>query len=96
MMVQALAVDYHIALAPVLIRGAGYRLCARGRGAGLASSVAVAIAVLMLWTYFHKLERYVGFDPAQLRPQTAVGRSSSRSAGRGEFAIVFIWDGVIY
>ena len=69
MMVQALAVILNIALAPVLIAGWGTGRALGVAGAGLASSVAVGIAVLMLWMYFRRLERYVGVDPAQLRPR---------------------------
>ena len=71
MMVQALAVIINIALAPVLIAGWGTGHALGVAGAGLASSIAVLIGVLMLWIYFRKLERYVGFDPAQWRPQLA-------------------------
>jgi Na+-driven multidrug efflux pump len=52
----------------------------------------------MLWMYFRKLEHYVGVDLAQLRPRL---RQWTRilnvglPAG-GEFAIIFIWMGVIY
>src|SRR5205807_2733266 len=69
MIVQALAVTLNIALAPVLIAGWGTGHAFGVAGAGLASSVAVLVGVLMLWVYFHKLERYVRFDPAQWRPQ---------------------------
>ena len=69
MLVQALAVIINIALAPVLIAGWGTGHALGVAGAGLASSIAVLIGVLMLFAYFRKLERYVGFDPAQWRPQ---------------------------
>jgi putative MATE family efflux protein len=98
MIVQALAVIINIALAPILIAGWGTGHAFGVAGAGLASSVAVLIGVLMLSAYFYKLERYVSVDPAQLRPR---GRQWKRilnvglPAG-GEFAIIFIWMGVIY
>src|SRR4029077_19070216 len=69
MIVQALAVMINIVLAPVLIAGWGTGLALGVAGGGLASSVAVVMGVLMMWIYFRRLERYVGFDPAQIRPQ---------------------------
>jgi putative MATE family efflux protein len=98
MIVQALAVIINIALAPVLIAGWGTGRALGVAGAGLASSVAVAIGVLMLWMYFRKLERYVGVDPALLRPQARQWKrilNVGLPAG-GEFAIIFIWVAVIY
>ena len=52
----------------------------------------------MMWMYFRRLERYVGFDPAQIRPQLRQWKrilNVGLPAG-GEFAIIFIWMGVIY
>src|SRR5215813_1585538 len=98
MLVQALAVLINIALAPILIAGWGTGHAFGVAGAGLASSIAVLIAVLMLFVYFHKLERYVGFDPAQWRPQLRQWKrilNVGLPAG-GEFAIIFAWMAVIY
>jgi putative MATE family efflux protein len=98
MIVQALAVMINIALAPVLIAGWGTGLALGVAGAGLASSVAVLMAVLMMWIYFRRLERYVGFNPAQIRPQLRQWKrilNVGLPAG-GEFAIIFLWMGVIY
>jgi Na+-driven multidrug efflux pump len=98
MIVQALAVLINIALAPVLIAGWGTGLALGVAGAGLASSLAVLMGVLMMWFYFRRLERYVGFDPAQIRPQLAQWKrilDVGLPAG-GEFAIIFLWMGVIY
>jgi putative MATE family efflux protein len=98
MIVQALAVMINIALAPVLISGWGTGIALGVAGAGLASSVAVLMAVLMMWVYFRRLERYVGFDLAQIRPQFRQWKrilNVGLPAG-GEFAIIFIWMGVIY
>ena len=56
------------------------------------------IGVLMLLIYFRRLERYVGFDPAQWRPQLRQWKrilNVGLPAG-GEFAIIFICMGVIY
>ena len=98
MIVQALAVTINIALAPVLIAGWGTGVALGVAGAGLASSVAVLMGVLMMWFYFRRLERYVGFEPVQIRPQLRQWKrilDVGLPAG-GEFAIVFIWMGVIY
>jgi Na+-driven multidrug efflux pump len=48
--------------------------------------------------YFRRLEHYVGVDPAQLRPRLAQWQrilNVGLPAG-GEFAIIFLWMGVIY
>src|SRR5882724_9381673 len=98
MIVQALAVIINIALAPVLITGWGTGHALGVAGAGLASSIAVLIGALMLWMYFRRLERYVGLDLAQLRPQARQWKrilNVGLPAG-GEFAIIFVWMGVIY
>ncbi|MGN1290908.1 MAG: MATE family efflux transporter, partial [Bradyrhizobium sp.] len=98
MLVQAVAVIINIALAPVLIAGWGTGHAFGVAGAGLASSIAVLIGVLMLFAYFRKLERYVGFDPAQWRPQLGQWTrifNVGLPAG-GEFALIFAWMGVIY
>ena len=98
MLVQVFAVLINIALAPVLIAGWGTGHAFGVAGAGLASSIAVLIAALMLLAYFHRFERYVGFEPAQWRPQFGQWKrivNVGLPAG-GEFAIIFAWMGVIY
>ena len=98
MIVQVLAVVINIALAPVLISGWGTGIALGVAGAGLASSIAVLIGALMLWMYFRRLERYVGVDAALLRPRLSQWKrilNVGLPAG-GEFAIIFIWMGVIY
>ena len=98
MLVQALAVIINIALAPVLIAGWGTGHPLGVAGAGLASSIAVFIGVLMLFGYFLKLEHYVGFDPAQWRPQLRQWKrilNVGLPAG-GEFVMIFIFMAVIY
>ncbi|MBR0697158.1 MATE family efflux transporter [Bradyrhizobium lablabi] len=98
MLVQALAVIINIALAPVLIAGWGTGRAFGVAGAGLASSIAVLIGALMLLVYFRKLERYVGFDPAQWRPQLHQWKrilNVGLPAG-GEFVMIFIFMAVVY
>jgi Na+-driven multidrug efflux pump len=56
------------------------------------------MGVLMMWIYFRRLERYVGFDFAQIRPQLRQWKrilNVGLPAG-GEFAIIFLWMGVIF
>jgi MATE family, multidrug efflux pump len=98
MLVQVLAVILNIVLAPVLISGWGTGRTFGVAGAGLASSIAVLIAVLMLLAYFLKFERYVRFEPTLWRPQLQQWKrilDLGLPAG-GEFAIVFVWMGVVY
>lgn len=98
MTVQALAVAVNIVLAPVLITGWGTGRAFGVAGAGLASSIAVMVGVLMLWTYFHRLERYVAVDSRLWRPRFAQWKrilNIGLPAG-GEFAIIFIYMAVIY
>lgn len=98
MFVRVLAVAINIALAPVLISGRGTDHALGVAGAGLASSIAVTIGVLILLAHFLKAERYVGFNPAQWRPQPGhltrilnVGLPAG-----GEFAMMFILMAVVY
>jgi putative MATE family efflux protein len=67
--VQIVTVLINAMLAPVLIAGWGTRHPLGVAGAGLASTIAVACGVLMLCWYFVRLEKYVGFHPAQWRPR---------------------------
>ncbi|KRQ04271.1 MATE family efflux transporter [Bradyrhizobium sp. DASA03076] len=98
MLVQVLAVLLNIALAPVLITGWGTGYAFGVAGAGLASSIAVFIGVLMLFAYFHRLERYVAFHPAQWRPRLREWKrilNVGLPAG-GEFVMIFIFMAAIY
>ncbi len=98
MIVQVLTVIINIALAPVLIAGWGTGRALGVAGAGLATSIALLCDVLMLFAYFHKFERYVRFEPTQWRPQLRQWKrilNVGLPAG-GEFAIVFVWMGVVY
>ena len=98
MVVQMVTVVINAVLAPILIAGWGTGKPMGVAGAGLASSIALLIGVLMLWAYFKRLEHYVGFNRAQWRPQLAQWRrllNIGLPAG-GEFALMFIYFGVIY
>src|SRR5690606_23538997 len=98
MAIQALTVVLNTVLAPVLIAGWGTGVPLGVAGAGLASSISVAAGVAMLTFYFVKLERYVFFVPALWRPDLATWKRMLNvgvPAG-GEFALMFIYMGVVY
>lgn len=98
MIVQVLSVVLNAALAPVLIAGWGTGHPMGVAGAGLASSLSVGVGVVLLAMYFHRLEKYVGFEPSTWRPHFLTWRRLLRiglPAG-GEFALMFIYMAVIY
>ncbi len=98
MVVQVLSVVLNAVLAPVLIAGWGTGHPLGAAGAGLASSVSVLAAVLLLLWYFTKLETFVTFDRAQLVVHVDTWKRILRiglPAG-GEFALMFVYMGVIY
>jgi putative MATE family efflux protein len=98
MVVQVLTVLLNAVLAPVLIAGWGTGHPMGVAGAGLASSIALTAGVAMLAIYFHRLERYVGFDAKLWRPQLKQWARLLRiglPAG-AEFALMFVFVGVIY
>jgi putative MATE family efflux protein len=98
MLVQAATVLLNTLLAPVLIAGWGTGRPMGVAGAGLASSIATAAGVVLLAFYFIRLERYVRFDRAHLRPQLVTwGRmlNVGLPAG-GEFALMAVFVAVVY
>lgn len=98
MVVQLLTVLINILLAPVLIAGWGTGYAMGVAGAGLATSIAVAVGVLVMLYYFAKLESYVGYVKAMMRPQLSVWKrmlNIGLPAG-GEFFCMFIFMAVIY
>jgi MATE family, multidrug efflux pump len=98
MLIQALTVLLNTILAPILIAGWGTGLPLGVAGAGLASSIAIVVGIVLLGAYFFKLEKYVSFDAKLLHPQLGVWKRMLEvglPAG-GEFALMFIYMGVIY
>jgi putative MATE family efflux protein len=98
MIVQVVTVLLNAILAPVLIAGWGTGHPMGVAGAGLASSIALAVGFIMLALYFQRLEKYVGFDRAQLSPQLIVWRRLLKiglPAG-GEFILLFLLMAVLY
>ena len=98
MIVQVVTVVLNAVLAPVLIAGWGTGHPMGVAGAGLATSIAVAIGVVILTLYFVRLEKYVGFDTGLMhaRMQTWKRILAIGLPAGGEFALMFIYMGVIY
>ena len=98
MVVQAASLGLNILLAPILIAGwiTGHPLGVMG--AGLASSIAVFAGVALLVAYFIKLENYVGFIVAEMRPRLRIwGRLLMIGIPAGsEFAFMFFYTAVIF
>jgi putative MATE family efflux protein len=98
MLVQVVTVVLNAILAPVLIAGWGTGYKMGVAGAGLASSIAIVVGVVMLTLYFHRLEKYVGFDSKLWSPRWDVWKRLLRvglPAG-GEFALMFLFMAVMY
>ena len=98
MIVQVLSVALNALLAPILIAGWLTGRALGVAGAGLASSAAVAVGVILLAWYFHRLERYVGFDVSLWKPRFATWSRLLRvglPAG-GEFALMFVFMATMY
>ena len=87
LLVQMVTVLLNALLAPILIAGAG-----------LATSIAVAVGVVLMWLYFHKLEKYVSFDAELFRARMEVWKRILRIGlpPGGEFALMFCYLAVIY
>lgn len=98
MVVQVLTVLINAVLAPVLIAGWGTGIPLGVAGAGLATSIAIAVGVAMMWYYFVRLEKAVGFDPEMFRPRLAAWKRILRIGlpPGGEFALMFVYMGVVY
>ncbi|HUO86553.1 MAG TPA: MATE family efflux transporter [Thermoanaerobaculia bacterium] len=98
MVVQAISVVLNAILSPILILGWGTGRPLGVAGAALATSISVAVGVVLMWLYFVRLERYVGFEAAQLAPRLAVWWRMLRIGlpPGGEFALMFLYMAVIY
>jgi len=98
MVVQMVTVLLNVLLAPILIAGWLTGRPMGVAGAGLASSIAILAGVLMLLAYFVRLEKFVGFDRAMFHPQRETWRRILKVGlpPGGEFALMFVFIGVIY
>ncbi|MCW8998608.1 MAG: MATE family efflux transporter, partial [Kangiellaceae bacterium] len=67
-------------------------------GAGLASTIAALFAVILMWFYFHKLEKYVSFERKLFKPNFKICRKilAIGFPSGGEFILMFIYMAVIY
>jgi putative MATE family efflux protein len=98
MMVQLIGLGLNIILSPILIKGwiTGHPMGVAG--AGLASSISIGIAVVIMWYYFHKLERYVGVSKPLIKPKMIYWKKIigiGFPAG-GEFLLLFFYTAVIF
>jgi putative MATE family efflux protein len=98
MIVQMLTVLLNALLAPILIAGWMTHKPLGVAGAGLASSISIAVGVALMLLYFVRLEKYVSWDPALFHARLAVWKRILRIGlpPGGEFALMFIYIGVIY
>ena len=98
MVVQVLTVVLNMILAPILIAGIGTGRPMGVAGAGLASSIAVVVGVIMMFVYFERLEKFVGFDASLFKPRLSAWSRVLKiglPAG-GEFALMFLYMAVVY
>ncbi|MCA9736554.1 MAG: MATE family efflux transporter [Gemmatimonadota bacterium] len=98
MMVQIATVLLNAVLSPIMIAGYGTGRPLGVLGAGLSTSISVAVGVLLLWRYFHRHARFVRVDRALLAPRPDVWARVLRIGlpPGGEFALMFVFMGVIY
>ena len=98
LIVQMLTVVMNALLAPILIAGWLTGKPLGIAGAGLATSLSVAFGIVLMLFYFIKLEKFVGFDRTLFAARPAVWKRIlviGLPPG-GEFALMFIYLGIIY
>jgi putative MATE family efflux protein len=98
MVVQIITVVFNAILSPILVIGWLTGRPLGVAGAGLATSISITFGFALMWLYFRRLERYVGFDAAMLRPRPAVWGRMLRIGlpPGGEFVLMFAYMAVIY
>jgi putative MATE family efflux protein len=98
MLVQVITVLLNALLAPVLIAGWLTGKPFGVAGAGWASTISIAVGVALMALYFVRLEKFVGFQRAYLRPQPATWLRILHIGlpPGGEFALMFVYMAVIY
>ena len=96
--VQVFSVALNAVLAPFMIAGwvTGHPLGVLG--AGLSTTISITVGVLMMLAYFLRLERFVRFDFARVRPRPEAWWRILRVGlpPGGEFALMFVYMAVIY
>ena len=98
MLVQMVAVLVNIILTPILVAGWLTGRPMGVAGAGLATTLAAGVGVVLMTVYFVRLEKYVGFDRALMRPRPEVIKrmlSIGVPAG-GQFVLMFGYMAIIY
>jgi len=96
--VQVVSVVLNAALCPIFISGWLTGRPLGVAGAGLATSLAVVVGVVLMFVYFHRLERFVFFDRSLMAPLAAAWKRIlviGLPPG-GEFALMFVFMGVVY
>jgi putative MATE family efflux protein len=98
LIVQMLTVILNALLAPILIAGWLTGKPLGIAGAGLATSLSVGFGVVLMWLYFHKLEKYVSIQRALLGARPDVWKRILRIGlpPGGEFALMFCYLAIIY
>jgi putative MATE family efflux protein len=98
MIVQMLTVLLNALLAPIFIAGWLTHRPLGVAGAGLASSISIGVGVVLMFLYFVRLEKFVAFDPAMFRPRIETWKRILHIGlpPGGEFALMFVYLGVIY
>jgi len=98
LLVQMVTVLLNAVLAPILIAGWITHVPLGIAGAGLATSISIGFGVILMGIYFHKLEKYVGFDAHLFGARPAVWKRILRIGlpPGGEFALMFCYLAVIY
>jgi putative MATE family efflux protein len=96
--VQVLTVLLNAMLSPILIAGWVTGRPLGVAGAGLSTSISVAVGVALMFLYFHRLERFVVFERALVRPRADAWKRILNVGlpPGGEFALMFVYMGVIY
>lgn len=96
--VQVVSVLLNAVLSPIMIAGWLTGRPLGVMGAGLSTSISVAVGVVLMAAYFRRMERFVAVAPALLAPRPPVwGRILKIGVPPGgEFALLFVYMGVIY
>ncbi|MFV1985665.1 MAG: MATE family efflux transporter [Gemmatimonadota bacterium] len=96
--VQIFTVVLNAILAPFMIAGWVTGRPLGVMGAGLSSTISIAVAVVLMTVYFVRLERFVTFDTALLRPRLNAWKRilTVGLPPGGEFALLFVYMAIIY
>lgn len=98
MIVQVSTVLLNAILAPIMIAGWLTGRPLGVAGAGISTTISIAVGVVMISFYFVRLERYVVFDLAMLKPRLEAWKRILKIGlpPGGEFLLIFVNIGVMY